>query len=66
MNISLPTREQWLSVLRNTVLAFVSAFAITLSTSTDLNTATIKASAVAGLMACAKVIEKLFSAPKVS
>lgn len=62
--ISLPTKEQWMSVLRNTVIAFVSAFAITLSTSTELSTATLKAAAVAGLVACGKVLEKLFNDPR--
>jgi hypothetical protein len=64
--ISLPTRAQWKSVVTNTLLAFVSAFAIALSTSTDLNTATVKAAAVAGLMACWKTIQKLLTEPKLS
>ena len=64
--ISLPTKAQWLSVLRNTVLAFVSAFAITLSTSTELSTAVLKAAAVAGLMASVKVIEKIVTEPRMS
>jgi hypothetical protein len=62
--ISLPTREQWLSVLRNTVIAFVSAFAVTLSTSTELSVAAIRAAAVAGIVASGKVLEKLFSEPR--
>ena len=65
MNISTPTKAQWLSVFRNTVLAFVSAFAIALSTSTELSAAVLKAAAVAGLMAAGKVIEKVISEPKI-
>lgn len=63
--ISLPTRAQWLSVLRNTAIAFVSAFAIAISTSNELSLAVLKAAAVAGLMACGKVLEKLFSEPRI-
>ena len=62
--ISLPTKEQWKSVVRNTVIAFVSAFAVTLSTSTELSAATVKAAAVAGIVACGKVLEKLLSEPR--
>lgn len=64
--ISLPTKEQWVSVLKNTLIAFASAFAISLSTSTELSTATLKAAAIAGLVACGKVLEKLFNEPKLS
>jgi len=57
MNLSLPTKTQWVSVLKNALLAGVSAVLAAVTTgNTDY-----KAVAVLGFMAALKVVEKLFT-----
>jgi hypothetical protein len=54
------TKEQWLSVARNTVLAFLATFLPAIVYSPEITQAAVKAAVVAGLMASFKVIEKAF------
>lgn len=53
------TKNQWKSVLINSLLAFVSAFLPVIVYSTNLDKAAISGAVVAGLMAAFKVLEKL-------
>lgn len=65
MNISLPTKAQWIAVVINSVLAFVATFTATLIGG-DINKATLLSAGVAGVMAIFKTIQKIFSEPKLS
>jgi hypothetical protein len=66
MNIGLPTKAQWKSILKNTVIAFVSGFLYALTVSPEINKAALKGAGVAGVMAIIKLIEKLVTEPKLS
>ena len=58
MQLSLPTKSQWVSVIKNAVLAGVAAvLAAVTAGNTD-----VKAVAVLGFMAALKVVEKLVTA----
>lgn len=55
------TKDQWVSVIRNSVFAFLAVVVPLLATSTDLSQASVKAAVVAGIMAAFKVVEKVFT-----
>lgn len=65
MSISLPTKAQWIAVAINSVLAFVATFTATL-VGTDINKAAVLSAAAAGVMAVFKIVQKIFSEPKLS
>jgi hypothetical protein len=55
------TKNQWHSVLTNTVFAFLSAFLPIIIASGSFDKATLVAGATAGLMAGLKIIQKAFT-----
>lgn len=58
IEISPISKNQWKSVLRNAIFAFVSAFVPVLLYSDNLDRAAITGGVVAGIMAVLKVCEK--------
>lgn len=54
------TRNQWKSVLINSLLAFLAVFLPAIVLSPELTQAAVKAAVVSGLMASFKIIEKAF------
>lgn len=58
IEVSTITKNQWQSVLRNSIFAFASAFVPVLLYSDNLDKAAITGALVAGIMAVLKIIEK--------
>jgi hypothetical protein len=54
-------KAQWISVVKNAVIAGVAAFAVSLQLSGDINNQTLVVAAVAGATAAIKFVEKLFT-----
>lgn len=52
------TKDQWKSVLLNSVFAFAAAFVPVLAASDNLDKAALTGAATAGVMAVLKVVEK--------
>lgn len=61
MSISLLDKKQWLSVLKAMAYAFVSAFAVSMSATGEINKAAFLAAGVAGFNASLVVIKKLLT-----
>lgn len=54
-------KAQWISVVRNSVFAFLAVAVPLLLTTNDYSQSALKAIAVAGIMAALKVVEKVFT-----
>jgi len=61
VHISLLDKKQWLSVLKAMAYAFVSAFAVSMSATGEINRAALLAGAVAGFNACLVLVKKLLT-----
>lgn len=55
------SKAQWISVIRNSVFAFLAVVIPLLATTTNYSQDALKAIAVAGIMAAFKVVEKVFT-----
>lgn len=64
--ISLPTKEQWFSIIKNTAIAFVATLSTTLSVTGTLNWSVVFSAGTAAIVGALKTIEKLFSEPHLS
>ena len=61
MKLSPITKEQWVSVVKNAIIAGVASLGAALQQSGDLNKATLTAAIVAAGAAIIKVVEKAFT-----
>ena len=61
MQVTPLTKKQWVSVLTNSLLAFVAVFLPAIVYSPELNQAVVKSALVAGLMASLKIVQKAFT-----
>lgn len=61
MKISTITKDQWVSIAKNSVIAGLAAFATSLQMSNDVSQPALVSAGVAGVTAIIKVIEKAFT-----
>lgn len=62
MKLSVITKSQWISVVRNALFAFVASFGALLATPDHINKQLLISAAAAGFMAALKIIEKALTA----
>lgn len=60
MAISPITKSQWVSVVKNAVIAGVAAFAVALQASGEVSRTAVYSAIVAGVTAVIKIVEKSF------
>ena len=63
-DISLPTKEQWVSIVKNAAITGLVSFALSLQVSNELTSAALSAAFMAAGVAIAKTVEKLLTAPR--
>lgn len=61
MNITPLTRNQWISVVKNAIIAGVAAFGVALQASGEVSRTAVYSAIVAGAAAVIKIVEKAFS-----
>lgn len=61
MNITPLTRNQWISVVKNAIIAGVAAFGVALQASGEVSRTAVYSAIVAGVAAAIKIVEKAFS-----
>lgn len=61
MSISVISKEQWVSVVKNAVFAGVAAFAVAFQASGEVSKTAFYSAVVAGVTAVIKIVEKTFS-----
>lgn len=61
MKITPITKDQWVSVVKNAVVAGVSTFVVALQASGDVSRTAFYSAAVAAVAAAIKVVEKSFT-----
>jgi len=61
MRISPISKQQWISIIKNSVIAGLAAFATSLQFSNDISKPAVITASVAALTAIAKTIEKAFT-----
>lgn len=60
MKLSTISREQWVSVVKNAVIAGVAAFGVALQASGEVSRTAVYSAIVAGVTAVIKIVEKSF------
>lgn len=61
MNITPLTRNQWISVVKNAIIAGVAAFGVALQASGEVSRTAVYSAIVASVAAAIKIVEKAFS-----
>ena len=61
MKISKPTKAQVVSIIKNTVIAGLSAFLIVIESRGSIDKSALTAAGIAGMVAIIKTIEKLLT-----
>lgn len=61
MSLSVITKEQWVSVVKNAIIAGVAAFGVAFQANGDVSRTAFYSAVVAGVTAVIKVVEKAFT-----
>lgn len=61
MSISVITKEQWVSVVKNAIIAGVATFGVALQASGEVSRTAVYSAIVAGVAAVIKIVEKAFT-----